>query len=472
MVVGDLATGTDLLIIGAGPGGYVAAIRAAQLGKDVTLVEKSELGGVCLNIGCIPSKALIHAADEFYKIKKADAMGIIVKDVKIEPEKLQKWKSTIVKTLTSGIGMLCNKNKITVIKGDAFFQSPTMVKILVENGFKNIEFQNAIIATGSEPVEIPAFKFDHKIIINSTDALALKKVPKNLVVIGGGYIGLELGTAYAKLGSNVSVVELGNQLLPGQDNDVVTILQRRLEKLGVKIYLGHKAEKCEVKENSAEITISKNGNKVSLDADNVLVAVGRKISLSSLKLENTQVELDAKGFIKIDNQMRTTERRIFAVGDVTGNPMLAHKASKQGKVAAEVIAGQQSSFDNIVVPVVVFTDPEIAIAGLTENDAKAQDKEITIGKFPFAALGRALTVNETEGFVKIISEKQSGLIMGITIIGHNASDVIGEAILAIEMGATLDDLELIIHPHPTFTESLMEAAEVAKGHAIHIFSGK
>ncbi len=369
--------------------------------------------------------------------------------------------------------MLCNKNKVTVIKGDAFFQSPTMVKILVENGFKNIEFQNAIISTGSEPIEIPDFKFDHKVIIDSTDALALKQIPKSLVVIGGGYIGLELGTVYAKFGSSVSVVELGSQLLPGQDKDVVTVLQRRLEKLGVKIYLEHKAEKCDIKGDSAEITISsKDGSKVSLNADNVLVAVGRKINLSNLKLENTKVELDDKGYIKIDSQMRSTERRIFAIGDVTGNPMLAHRASKQGKVAAEVIAGQESSFDNLVVPAVVFTDPEIAIAGITENEAEAKALDVKIGKFPFAALGRALTVNDTEGFIKIISEKESGLVLGITIVGYNASDVIGEAILAIEMGATLDDIALTIHPHPTFTESLMEAAEVAQGHAIHIFSGK
>lgn len=473
MVVGDLSTGTEVLVIGAGPGGYVSAIRAAQLGKEVTLVDKAELGGICLHQGCIPSKALIHAADFFHKIMHADIMGIKADKVNIDIKKMQEWKNNIVKTLTNGIDLLCKKNKIAVIKGNAFFESSSMVKVVSDDGFKNIEFEHCIIATGSVPIELPGFKFDGKIIISSDTALELKTVPKNLVIIGGGYIGLELGVVYAKLGSNVSIVEYSDQLLPGNDKDIVNVLERNLQKIGIKIYLEHKAGKCEVKNSSAIVAISsKDGKKINLPADIVLVAVGRMPNTKSLKLENTRIQFDEKGFVKVDNQLRTTDKKIFGIGDVANQPMLAHKSTRQGKVAAEVIAGLASSYDNLVVPAVIFTDPEIAIAGMTENDAKAKGIDVKIGKFPFSALGRALTVNETDGFVKIIADKNSEIVLGISIVGYNASDMISEAALAIEMGATLDDIALTIHPHPTFTEGLMEAAEAAKGTAIHIFGGK
>jgi len=473
MVVGDLSTGTEVLVIGAGPGGYVAAIRASQLGKEVTLIDKGSLGGICLHHGCIPSKALIHAADFFHKIKHAEGIGILTENVSIDIAKTQEWKKNVIATLTNGIEMLCKRYNVKVINGNAFFESPTMVKVLLPDKFMNIEFQNAIIATGSVPIEAQGFEFDGKVIISSNEALEISTLPKDMVVIGGGYIGLELGTVFAKLGSSITIVEYEEQILPGIDKDVVSVIVRNLEKLGVRIYTGYKAEKCEVNGSSAVVTISSsNGTKLELSSDKVLVAIGRKPNTCELKLENTRVDVDEKGFIKVDNMQRTSDRKIFAIGDVANHPMLAHKATRQAKVAAEIIAGKESSYDNLVVPAVIFTDPEVAIAGLTENEATTKGYEIKVGKFPLSALGRSLTVNQKDGFVKVIADKKTEVVLGIVIVGYNASDIIGEAGLAIELGATLDDIALTIHAHPTFPESLMEAAEAAKGVSVHLFGSK
>tara|TARA_Y100000310_G_scaffold344679_1_gene458744 strand:- start:1354 stop:2754 length:1401 start_codon:yes stop_codon:yes gene_type:complete len=463
----DNSIKTEVVVIGAGPGGYVAAIRLAQLGKKVVLVDKGKLGGICLNYGCIPSKAMIYASELFDKIKKSSDMGINADNVSVDFAKMQEWKNKIISKLNKGIELLCKQNKINVIKGTGFFESSNRLKIT--NGNSYVDFKNAIIAVGSKPIELPNFKFDGKKIISSTDALYLDDIPKNLVVVGGGYIGLELGTVYAKLGSKVHVVEMTSQILPGFDRSIVDVLQKNLEKIDVKIHLNSKAEKFE----DGKVGISsKDKGKILLDADNVLVAVGRKPIADEIGLENTKVKLDDKGFVKVDGNLRTDDGSIYAIGDVSVGPMLAHKASSQGKSVAEVIAGYKESYENAVVPAVIFTDPEIAIVGLSEEEAKDKGIKVKTGKFPFRVSSRAMTKNETEGFVKIIADEKSSKIIGVQIIGNDASDLISEASLAIKMGATLDDLALTIHPHPTLSESLMEAAEATMGKAIHILNPK
>lgn len=471
MVVGEIATGTEVIVIGGGPGGYVAAIRAAQLGKDVTLVEEADLGGICLNHGCIPSKALIHAASFAHDIKNAEEIGIKVDKVEIDIAKLQEWKGSVVKKLTSGVEHLCKGNKIEVIKGRALFDSSDKARVTTADGHETfLNFKHAIIATGSKPIEIPSLKFDGEKIISSREALSLKIIPKEMVIVGGGYIGLELGTVYAKLGTKVKVVELMDQILPGNDLDVVNVIQKRMEALGVEFYLNTKVEGAETGDR-VKVSVSKDDEKTDIETDIVLVCVGRKPNTSGIGLEKLDIEPDEKGFISVDETQRTSNHKIFAIGDiVAGRPMLAHKASKEGKVAAEVIAGKKSAFDNTVIPSVVFTDPEFAIAGLNEVKAKEQGYEYKMGKFPFKASGKAIASNDDDGFAKIISADSQ--ILGVQIVGQHASDMISEAVLAIEMGATVEDLALIIHPHPTLPETLGEAAEAVLGDAIHILNPK
>jgi len=456
---------SGVAVIGAGPGGYVAAIRLAQLGKNVVLVDKDKLGGICLNYGCIPSKAMIYAAEFLDKIRKSENMGISVGKVTMDFNKMQGWKDGIISKLNKGIEALCKQNKIEVINGTAYFESSNKLKITNGNNVDHVEFEKAIIAVGSRPVELPGFKFDGKKIISSTEALYLDKIPKNLAVIGGGYIGLELGTVYAKLGSKVSVIEMEGQILPGFDKEIANVLQRNLEKLGVEIYLNSKASKLE---NGKVFVESKDKGNLSIGADNVLVAVGRIPATNDIGLENTKVKLDDKGFINVDENLRTNDRGIYAIGDVSTGPMLAHKASSQGKFVAEAIAGNKDAYENTVVPAVIFTDPEIATAGMDEKEAKDKRIKINIGKFPFMASSRAMTRNATEGFVKVIADEKSNKILGVQIVGSEASDLISEAALAIKMNATLDDLALTIHPHPTLSESLMEAAEATMGKAVHM----
>jgi len=460
---------TELAVIGAGPGGYVAAIRAAQLNKKVVLIEEDKLGGICLNYGCIPSKAMIYASEFLDKIKKSSNMGITVDKVTMNFPKMQQWKDNIVSKLNKGIGRLCKTNQIIIIKGTASFESSNKLKITAAKKISYVDFEKAIIATGSKPIGLPNLKFDGKKIISSTETLSLIKIPKNLVVVGGGYIGLELGTVYAKLGCKVSVVEMTKQLLPGFDKSIVNVIHKNLEKLNVDIYLNSKAEKLE---NNKVIINSKEKGKLSIDAESVLVAVGRYPNTKNLGIENTKAELDDKGFINVDKNLLTNDKNIYAIGDVSIGPMLAHKASYQGKFVAEIIAGNKVIYENVVVPSVIFTDPEIATVGISEQEANNEGIKIKIGKFPFSISSRAMTKDETQGFVKIIADQKNNKILGVQIIGNEASDLISEAALAIKMGTTLDDLALTIHPHPTLSESLMEAAEATMGKAIHIFNPK
>jgi len=450
-------------------GGYVAAIRLAQLNKKVVLIDKDKLGGICLNYGCIPSKAMIYASEFFDKIKKSSSMGITADNISMDFTKMQDWKDNIVLKLNKGIRLLCKQNKVKVINGTGFFENSNRLKMTNGNDVSNINFEKAIIAVGSKPVELPNFKFDGKKIISSTEALYLDEIPKNLVVIGGGYIGLELGTVYAKLGSKVHIVEMANQILPGYDKDIVTVLQKNLEKLNIEIYTNAKADKLE---NDKLVVNLKEKGKILLDADKVLVAVGRYPLANEIGLENTKVRLDDRGFVKVDDNLRTDDENLYAIGDVSVGPMLAHKASSQGKFVAEMIAGNRDSYKNVIVPAVIFTDPEIATVGLDEQEAKDNGIKTKIGKFPFSVSSRAMTKNKTEGFVKVIADEKNNKIIGVQIIGSDASDLISEAGLAIKMNATLDDLALTIHPHPTLSESLMEAAEATMGKSIHILNPK
>ncbi|MDP6600063.1 MAG: dihydrolipoyl dehydrogenase [Candidatus Woesearchaeota archaeon] len=459
----------ESVVVGAGPGGYVAAIRLGQLNKKVVLVDEDKLGGICLNYGCIPSKALISASESFDKIKKTSKMGIEVDKITIDFKKMQEWKDGIVSKLNQGIEFLCKKNNVTIVKGTAFFENSNRLKITNGKNISYIDFENAVIASGSKPVELPSFKFAGNKIISSREALCLKEIPKNLVVIGGGYIGLELGTVYARLGSKVCIVEMTEQILPGFDKSVVSILQKNLERLNVDVYVNAKADKIE---NNKVVINSKEKGKVLLDASKVLVAVGRYPNTKNLGLENTKVKLDKKGFIEVDKNLKTDDGNIYAIGDVSIGPMLAHKASSQGKFVAEAIAGNKDKYENVVVPAVIFTDPEIATVGLNEREAKNKGIKTKMGKFPFSLSSRAMTKNETEGFVKVIANEKNSKIIGVQIIGSDASDLISEASLAIKMGATSDDVALTIHPHPTLSESLMEAAEATMEKAIHILNPK
>lgn len=457
----------DALVIGAGPGGYVAAIRLAQLGKKVLLVEKASLGGVCLNVGCIPSKALITAAKTVDKLKKADVMGISVGAVSIDFPKMISWKDGIVKKLTGGIGQLVKANGGEILTGTATFKSPTEVEVQTPEGLVTVHAEHVIVATGSRPIEIPGFAFDGKRVISSTGALSLPEVPKRLVVIGGGYIGLELGMMYAKLGASVTVVERMDQVLPGFDPEIAQLLMRQLKKLKVQVFLGTAAKGFIDGPESARVQLDQDGKPLEVEADRILVTVGRRPNFEGLGLDKAGVEVDARGHVPTDKQMRTNVPHIFAIGDLAGQPMLAHKASKEAEVAAEVIAGHNAVMDAKAMPAVVFTDPEIGSVGLSEEAAKAEGFEVIVGKFPFAALGRAMTTGETDGFVKVVADKTTQEVLGVHIVGPEASNLVAEAALALEMGAFIDDLSLTVHAHPTLAEGLMEAAKAAVGEAIH-----
>ncbi len=473
MVVGEIATGTEVLVVGGGPGGYVAAIRAAQLGKDVTLVEKDELGGVCLNVGCIPSKALIYAAYLYEKIKRAEQFGISAKEVQLDFARLQAWKESVIKKLTGGVKQLCEGNGVNIIKGKATFVAPKKCLVESEHGTQALEFKDCIIATGSVPMNIPGFERDGEVVIDSTGALALKKPPQSLVVIGGGYIGLELGMAYAKFGSKVTVVEMLDSLLPGTDPELTRLLARKVRELQMEVHLKSQAKELKAGSGGAELLVQTPDGEKKLEAEKILVSVGRKPHTPpDLGLDKLGIQLDSKGFVKTDSQRRTSNPHVYAIGDVAGPPLLAHKASHEGLVAAEAICGLKSAADWRTVPAVIFTDPEIAYAGMSESEAQQAGYKTIAGKFPFAALGRALTMGETEGFIKVIADAETRVVLGVQIVGPEASTLISEGVLAIEMGATLEDLALSIHPHPTLPEGLMEAAEAALGKAIHILTPK
>ena len=470
MVVGSVSRGCQVVVIGAGPGGYVAAIRAAQLGKDVILIEKDErLGGVCLNVGCIPSKALIHASDLAEEVRGAANLGITVAGLTVDLPTMVKWKDGIVRRLTGGVKFLCEKNGVEVVRGRAELTSDRTLSVATESGQVEIQFETAIIATGSRPMALDGFPHDGETIIGSSEALSLPKIPERMVVIGAGYIGLELGSVYAKLGTKVSIIEFLTELVPALDPEVAKALGKRLKQLGIGLHLGHRALRFEPG-NPGVVVAQGPESELRVDADVVMVSTGRVPNSDGLGLDAIGVAIDDKGFIRVNDKMQTSVPGIYAIGDVVGGALLAHKAYQEAKVAAEVIAGHPAAFDSAGIPAVIYTDPEVAWVGLSEQQARERGHNVVTGTFPFAASGRAMSLGSTEGFVKAIGDAESKQLLGIVAVGRGVSEFIGEATLALEMGAFLEDVGLTIHPHPTMSEALQEAVEAALGKAVHMLN--
>jgi dihydrolipoamide dehydrogenase len=469
-----MATRTyDAVVIGGGPGGYGCAIRLGQLKQKVVCIEKDEVGGVCLNWGCVPSKALIAASHTYEKARDGATMGLMADNVRMDVNKMQEWKSGIVKKLTGGVRGLLRGNGAELIVGEARVTGKNTVEVRTKEGtVETLQATKAIVvATGSSTIEIPTFKFDGKQIIGAKEAVSLKEIPKRLLVIGGGVIGLELGCVYQKFGSELTVVEMTPTLLPGVDPECTAVVEKRLVKHGAKIMKSAKAAGYEKnKDGSIAVKIELEGGKYeTVVVDVVLVAVGMRPNGAGLGLEEIGVKVE-RGFVPSDITGKTNVPGIFSIGDVASMPMLAHKATKEGEVIAEVIAGHKAAKDWVSIPAAIFTDPEIAVAGLSEEQAKAKGIEVRVGKFPFSALGRAMAVNETDGFFKIVSDKKTHEVLGVHIVGAEASDLISEGALALEMHAFLEDIGLTIHPHPTLGEGFMEAAMNGLGHAIHILN--
>lgn len=455
-----------LLVIGAGPGGYICAIRAGQLGVDTVIVESTKAGGTCLNIGCIPSKALIHAAEEFEKVSHMttpNALGITVEAPKLDLAQTIRWKDGIVGRLNNGVLGLLRKSKVKIVHGQATFRDGKTVEVETETGTQVIRAEAVVIATGSEPVELPLLPFGGA-VLSSTEALSLTSVPNSLAVVGGGYIGLELGTAFAKLGAQVTVVEAMAQILPQYDAELVKPVAKRLGELGVRVLTGAKAKAYS---GEALLIETAAGEEERIAADKVLVTVGRKPRTEGWGLE--ELDLDRAGlFIRIDERCRTSMRGVYAIGDVTGEPMLAHRAMAQGEMVAEIVAGRKRVWDKRAIPAVCFTDPEIVTAGLSPDEARAQGYEIRVGLFPFAANGRAMTTQSEDGFVRAVARADTNLVLGLQAVGAGVSELSSAFSLALEMGARLEDIAGTIHAHPTRSESLQEAALKALGHALHI----
>lgn len=465
----------QLIVIGAGPGGYAAAFLAADLGLKVTLIDNEKNpGGVCLYRGCIPSKALLHVAKVISESEEAKTFGVEYSKPKIDLKKMRSWKDEVVNKLTSGLGQISKLRKIDYIQGSVKFLSDNSIELTRENDSKEtINFDNIIIATGSNPSRISSLDINSPRVLDSTSALEIEDIPKSMLIIGGGYIGLELGTVYATLGSKVTVAEMLPGILNGADNDLVAVLQKKIKSLFESILVETTVASLEEVKTGIKVIFEDNkSQRTEKVFDKVLISIGRKPNSKNLGLENTKVEIDNKGFIKVDNQLRTSVKNIFAIGDVAGEPMLAHKASHEGRVAAEVIAGHKSAFEPKAIPAVVFTDPEIAWCGLTENEAKEKNIEISVAKFPWAASGRALTIGRADGLTKLILDPKTERILGMGIAGPGAGDLIAEGVLAVEMGANATDLKLSIHPHPTLSETIMEAAEVFFGQSTHMYKPK
>jgi len=458
----------DAVVIGAGPGGYVAAIRLAQLGKKTALVEKESLGGVCLNWGCIPSKALIAAANLVEEISGAAARGITAVP-QVDVAKLRAFKNDVVKRMVSGIGTLEKGNGVEVLRGTATFVGPGAVEVKGKEGADRVEAQAFVVATGARPVEIPGFPFGEG-VWSAREALELSEVPPRLAVVGGGVIGLELGTVYAKLGSKVTVIEALPQLLTGVDPEAVRVVQRGLRQRDVKVLLNAKASALGKKSGALVLVAEVEGREEPVECDRILVAVGFRPNTAGLGLEQAGVKLDAKGFVAVDDQLRTSVPSIYAIGDVVGPPFLAHKASKEAEIAAEVIAGRKAKRDWVAMPAAIFTDPEIGAVGLTEEEARAKGYDVIAGKVAFAALGRAVAMDRAEGFVKVVADRASKQLLGATFVGPEASDLVAEATLALEMGAYLEDVALTIHAHPTLSETFQEACKLALGEAIQVLN--
>ena len=462
----------DVVVIGGGPGGYPCAIRLGQLKQKVLCIDKEEVGGVCLNWGCVPSKALIAASHAYEKTKHGETFGLFADNVRVDANKMQDWKEGIVKKLTGGVRGLFRGNGVELMYGEAKLTGPKTVEVkLRDGGTETIEATKGIvIATGSSTIELPAFKFDGKQIIGAREAVSLREVPKRLVVIGGGVIGLELGSVYQKLGSELTVVEATPGLLPGIDPELTAVVEKKFVKHGGKVLKSTKALGYEKnKDGSLAVKVDSGTSHDTIVADVVLVAVGMRPNGAGLGLEEVGVKVE-RGFVPTDSLGRTNVPGIYAIGDVSGQPMLAHKASKEGEVVAEVIAGHKAAKDWVSIPAAVFTDPEIAVAGLTEAQAKEKGLDVKVGKFPFGALGRAMAVNETDGFFKVIADKKTHEVVGVHIVGPEASNLISEGALALEMHAFLEDIGLTIHPHPTLGEGLMEASLNGLGQAIHIMN--
>ncbi|CAM4347513.1 dihydrolipoyl dehydrogenase [Erysipelothrix aquatica] len=468
MVVGDLALELETVVIGSGPGGYVAAIRAAQLGQKVAIIEKEYIGGVCLNVGCIPSKALINAGHRYRESLDSKAFGISADNVTIDFAATQAWKDTkVVKQLTSGVEMLLKKNKVEIIRGTAFFNDTHQLRVVNGDDAQSYTFKNAIIATGSRPIEIKGFKYGKR-VLDSTGGLNLKEIPKRLVVIGGGYIGSELAGVYANLGTEITILEGGPSILPQFDKDMIKLVETEFKSKNVNIVTNAMAKEAKELDDAVAITYAVDGKDVTIEADYVLVTVGRRPNTDELSLTVAGVEVGERGLIPVDNQGRTSQSHIFAIGDVVPGAALAHKASYEAKVAAEAISGHPSAVDYVAIPAVCFTDPELATVGLTEKEAKEQGLVVKVSKFPFGANGRALSLNATEGFVRLISDKETGLLLGGQVAGVGASDIIAEIGLAVEARMNVEDLSLTIHAHPTLSETIMDASELSLGLPIHI----
>ncbi len=466
MVVGELTEEVEMLVIGGGPGGYVAAIRAAQLGMRVTLVEKDEIGGVCLNRGCIPSKALIVAAEDYAAGQKPKVPGI-AHAVTLDFTKVQVWKDSVVRQMTQGVDTLLKGNKVTVVKGEAFFVSPTEVRVMTETEAHNYRFKRCIIATGSRPAELRSLPYGGR-VLTSTEALALPEVPTRLAIVGGGYIGVELGQAYAKFGAKVTILEGTGSILPNLDPIATRFVARGLKEWGVEVYTNALAKSVSSTEDGVRLVYDANGEDRAVEADYVLVTVGRRPNTDGLELQAAGIATDDHGLIPVDSTGQTKAAGVYAIGDVVAGAALAHKASYEGKVAAEAAAGQRVAVDYACMPTVVFSDPEIATVGLDEKAAEAKCGKAITGRFPYAANGRAVSMGAGVGFVKLVADAASGVLVGAQVVGAEASNLVAELGLAIEMNATLEDVALTIHAHPTLPEIVMEAADVALGTPIHI----
>ncbi|MDH3659832.1 MAG: dihydrolipoyl dehydrogenase [Alphaproteobacteria bacterium] len=454
----------DMLVLGSGPGGYTAAFRAADLGLETVLVERySSLGGVCLNVGCIPSKALLHAAKVITEAEDMTHAGVNFGKPKVDVDALHDWKESVVKKLTGGLSGLAKGRKVQVVEGVGSFEGPNMLAVQTSDGVRKISFDQCVIAAGSEPVKLPFIPHDDDRVIDSTGALELDGVPKRLLVLGGGIIGLEMACVYDALGSKITVVELMDQLIPGADKDIVRPLHKRIEKRYEKILLKTKVTAVEAEKKGLKVTFEGEGGRFEDRFDKILVAVGRTPNGKTIGADKANVAVDERGFVPVDNQMRTNQPHIFAIGDIVGQPMLAHKAVHEGKVAAEVAAGRRRAFDARVIPSVAYTDPEVAWVGMTENEAKASGKKIGKGVFPWAASGRSLSLGRSEGMTKVLFDEEDDRVIGAGIVGPNAGDLIAEVALAIEMGADATDLGHTIHPHPTLSETVNFAAEMFEG---------
>lgn len=467
MVVGDFAIDLDTVVIGSGPGGYVAAIRAAEMGQKVTVIESTFIGGVCLNVGCIPSKALINAGHRYQDALEASTFGINVKGADLDFTKTQEWKQNkVVHTLTSGVSMLFKKHKIDTIMGTAFLKDDHSLRVMQKDSAQTYTFKNLIIATGSRPIEIKGFKFGKR-ILDSTGGLNLPEVPKEFVVIGGGYIGSELASAYANLGAHVTILEGTSSILPNFEKDMVQLVLNSFKKRGVTVITNAMAKEAEDTGKGVKVTYTADGKEQTIAADYVMVTVGRRPNTDDLGLDIVGVETTDRGLIKVDAQGRTNKPNIYAIGDIVPGAALAHKASYEGKVAAEAISGKASAVDYKAMPAVCFTDPELATTGMTVAEAKDKGIKAKASKFPFAANGRALSLAQTEGFVRLVTN-ENGTVIGGQVAGAGASDLISELTVAVEGGLNVEDLALTIHPHPTLSEVIMDDAEVALGLPINI----